>query len=176
MKLKYLPFVLFIVVSGCKYSPPEPKVWIEKGTSLSKYKLIEVLPVENETGNIYDFDVSATLRGQLINRLREKGYTVRPASPEEDALLIGSAITVLEGGSIITIFGEASFCTVRTTLLDKKTGNMLGEMVTSKEFRTGGLLEEGGAGAIGLAGTEPLLLDLIAEGIVIELEKRIKQP
>ncbi len=176
MKLKYLSLVLIVVVSGCMYSPPEPKVWMEKGTSLAQYKVFEVLPVQNETGEIFDFDESATLRGQLITRLRDKGYTVRPASPEEDALLIRSSIMVLEGGSLIALFPEAAFCTVRTALLDKKTGKLLGEMVTSKEFRTGGLLEEGGAGAIGLAGFEPLLLDLIAEGIVNELEKRIKQP
>lgn len=175
MKLKYLLLLLVFLASSCAYSPPEPKVWMEKGTSLSKYKIFEVLPVQNETGYVYEFDVSATLRGQLIKRLRDKGYTVRPASPEEDALLIRSSIMVLEGGSLIALFPEASYCTVRTALIDNKTGMLLGDMVTSKEFRTGGLIEGGGAGAIGLAGSEPFLLDLIAEGIVNELEKRINQ-
>ena len=177
MKLKYLAVVLSLVVSSCVYAPPEPEVWMEKGASLAQYKTFEVLPALNETGKTFDFDVGATLTAKLIAKLRAKGYSVQLAySPGEDVLLLISSVVVLEEGSLIALLPEAAYCTVRTALIDKKTGELLGEMVTSKEFRTGGLLEGGGAGAIGLAGTGPLLIDLTAEGIVNELEKRIKQP
>ncbi len=177
MKLKYLTIVLSLVVSSCMYAPPEPEVWMEKGASLAQYKAFEVLPAQNETGKTFDFDAGATLTAQLIAKLRAKGYAVQAeTSPEENVLLLRSSIIVLEEGSLIAIVAEAAYCTVRTALIDKKTGKILGEMVTSKEFRTGGLLEDDGAGAIGLAGTGPLLLDLIADGIVNELEKRINQP
>jgi len=176
MNLKYLAVVLSLVVSSCVYAPPKPEVWMEKGISLAQYKAFEVLPALNETGKTFDFDVAATLTAKLIANLRAKGYAVQAASPGEEILLLRSSVMVLEEGSLITLFPEAAYCTVRTALIDKKTGGLLGEMVTSKEFRTGGLLEGGGAGAIGLAGSEPLLIDLIAEGIVNELEKRIKQP
>lgn len=175
MKLKYFTIVLSLVLWSCMYAPPEPEVWMEKGASLAQYKAFEVLPAQDDTGKTFDFDVGATLTAKLIGRLRAKGYSVQQAaSPEEDILQLRSKVVVLEEGSLIAIFAEAAYCTVRTALVDNRTGRLLGEMVTSKEFRTGGLLVEGGAGAIGLAGTGPLLLDLIAEGIVNELEERIK--
>lgn len=66
-------------------------------------------------------------------------------------------------------FGAAR-CTVRTALLDKKTGRLLGEMVTSKVSTGRGV--EGGI-FFGPLGT---VLELVAEGIADELERRIKQP
>jgi len=167
MKLKYLLVVLTFFVSSCASVLPEPKAWMEKGASLTHYKAFEVLPVQDETGNKARSDF---LFKQLVAKLRAKGYSVQSASAqEEETLLLRSVVVAFEVDRGVGPFGAAR-CTVRTALLDKKTGRLLGEMVTSKVSTGRGV--EGGI-FFGPLGT---VLELVAEGIADELERRIKQP
>ena len=55
MKNYMILILLLLVVGGC--SGPRLMVQMEKGVSLSGYKVFEVMPVSNETGKTFEFDV-----------------------------------------------------------------------------------------------------------------------
>lgn len=177
MKLKDIWVVLTLVLFGCTIAP-EPKVWMEKGATLKHYRGFEVMPAQNETGKTFDVDVAAILTEQLVSKLRAKSYTVNAEGQEpQDVLTLRSSVVKYESGS-----GSAE-CIVRTVLIDRKTGKLLGEMVTGHSVDAaaafaGGLLIGPIWGPLNLAGSmaqSQKILDTIATGIVDELEKRIQE-
>jgi hypothetical protein len=174
MNFKYLLILLSFALFSCVQGP-EPKVWMEKDTSLSCYKAFEVLPTQNETGKTFDFDVGGALTKQLVDKLRAKGYSVKSASDQDtETLLIKSTIVAYETGSSVAVVPRAAYCTVRSALVDKRTEKLVAEMVTSREARTGGFLLNGVVGAVALAGADNRIIESVAEGIVDELGKKIK--
>lgn len=160
-------FLLFLFVAGCVTS--KPMVTMEKGASLSVYKAFEVSPVLNETGRTFEFDVADTLTQNIKSKLRDKGYVVDGAVPLEEILIIKSSLLSYEPGSafkrwLAPGFGKTQ-ATVKTLLIDKKTGGVIGEMVSAEAVSAGGLYS---------AGADKRILDAIAEGIVDEIEKKVK--
>jgi hypothetical protein len=174
MKLRYLPAVLILLALGCAVVPKQ-QVWMEKGATLSHYQVFEVLPAQNETGKTFDTDVAATLTDRLVSGLRAKNYTVNPGAVEvRDILIVRSRLVIYEPAS----GSSGAKCVVRTALIDKKTGKLLGEMLTSQSIVGAGeaLLLGGGLVHIAVSMNEiQKILDRIAASIVDELEKRIKE-
>jgi len=168
-KLSAIVFLIFaIIMSGCVTS--KPMVSMVKGVSLAGYKVFEVQPVQNETGKTYEFNVSNTLTQNIKSKLRNKGFLVSDGTAiSEKVLTIKSSLLSYEPGSALKRWFAPGFgktqATVRTLLIDKKTGKVFGEFVSADTVSAGGLYS---------AGADKRILDAIATGIADEIEKKVK--
>ncbi len=167
-KLSIIVFLIFVFIAGCVTS--KPMVSMMQGVSLTGYKMFEVHPVLNETGKTFEFDVTDTLTQNIKSKLRDKGYIVSDGTaPSEEILIIKSSLLSYEPGSafkrwLAPGFGKTQ-ATVKTLLIDKRTGKVIGEMVSAEAVSAGGLYS---------AGADKRILDAIAEGIADEIEKKVK--
>lgn len=168
MKKLSIVLLIFAFIAGCVTS--KPMVSMMQGVSLIGYKVFEVPPVLNETGKTFEFDVSDTLTQNIKSKLRDKGYIVSDGTvPSEEILIIKSSLLSYEPGSafkrwIAPGFGKTQ-ATVKTSLIEKRTGKVLGELVSAEAVSAGGLYS---------AGADRRILDAIAEGIAEEIEKKVK--
>jgi len=146
--------VLMLLVTGCASQR------INGGLSLSGYQAFEVSPVSNETGRAFDFDVAAEITRHIVSKLRQEGLNVTDTSGK--TLVIKSRLTLYE----TRVAGTAN-CTVRSTLIDKDTGRLLGEIVAARSVSAGGLPQ------LGLK-PERAVLEMVADEIVAQIEGRIR--
>lgn len=167
-KLSIIVLLIFVIISGCVTS--KPMMSMLKDVSLAGYKVFEVPPVLNETGKTFEFDVTDTLTQNIKLKLRDKGYIVSDGTAtSEEVLVIKSSLLFYEPGSafkrwLAPGFGKTQ-ATVKTSLIDKKTGKVLGELVSVDTVSAGGLYS---------VGADKRILNAIAEGIVDEMEKKAK--
>jgi hypothetical protein len=167
-KLSMIVFLILLIISGCVTS--KPMMSMVKDVSLADYKVFEVPPILNETRKTFEFDVADTLTQNIKSKLRDKGYKVSDGTAtSEKVLIIRSSLLSYEPGSafkrwLAPGFGKTQ-ATVRTYLIDKKTGKVLGELVSADTVSAGGLYS---------AGSDKRILDAITEGIVDEIEKKAK--
>ena len=168
-KTSTIVFLIFaIIISGCITS--KPMVSMERGVSLTGYKVFEVQPVLNTTGKTYEFDVSNTLTQNIKSKLKDKGFVVSNRTvTSEKVLIIKSSLLSYAPGSALKRWFAAGFgktqATVKTLLIDKKTRKALGEFISADTVSSGGLFS---------AGADKGILDTIATGIVDEIEKKVK--
>ncbi len=154
MKNYMILILLLLVVGGC--SGPRLMVQMEKGVSLSEYKVFEVMPVSNETGKTFEFDVADELTQHIKAKIKDKGYVINERKEAKDSVLvIKSSLTAYEPGSARP--------TVRALLIDKMTGKVIGEMVAIK-----------GIGLAALPGAYKRGLEVIAQDIANEIDKNVK--
>jgi len=163
-----LAYVVLIFLGGCYAATP--MVRMEKGESLATYKIFKVTSTVNETGKKFEFDVAGELTQQIKSKLKEKGYKINcETDTQEVCLVIKSRIITYEPGSVakrwILQGTGKTRATVRTFLIDNKTENIIGEIVTSEEVSGGGLFS---------AGADKWILEVIAKGITNEIDKRVK--
>ena len=128
----YFLFLMFIV--GCVTAPTKPMVQIEKDVSLAGYKAIEVIPVINETGKTFEFDVADKLTQLIKSKIKEKGYVINEEKEAKDSvLIIKSSLVAYAPGSAFKRWlapgAGKTQATVRTSLIDKMTGESIGEIV-----------------------------------------------
>lgn len=170
MEKNFIP-VLFLLLLLCGCVAAKPMVSMEKGVSLKTYKIFEVAPAINETGETFEFDVTGELTQKLKSRLKEKGYIVAEennSEASENVLVLQNSLMDYKPGNA---FGRwlmpgagVTQATVKTSLIDKKTENIIGEMVTSESVAAGGLYS---------VGAYKQILDTIAKGIANEIDKRM---
>jgi len=167
-KILYI-FCLFLLLGGgC--ATERPMVRMEKGASLTGYKLVEVTPVSNETGRTYDFEVTDVITQYIKSSLQEKGFTVAEiTSAEENVIILKSSLTSYEPGSafkrwLLPGYGKTQ-CTLKTSLIDKKTGKILGEMVAAEAVGSGGLYS---------IGADKWILNVVAKSISDEIDRKVK--
>lgn len=167
--MKRLMLIIFsasVILSGCITS--KPMVSLEKGVSLSRYQAVEIASVRDETGKIYGFNVAASLTRNIKASFQQKGYVLSDGKQtSQEVLLIKCRLLSFEPGSafkrwLVPGFGKTQ-ATVQTSLIDKKSGKLLGELVSAEAVSTGGLYS---------AGADVRILEAIAEGIVNEIEKK----
>ena len=143
---------------------------MEADASLKDYNVIELMPAINETGETFEFNVIEELTEKVALRLSEKGYIVEKTTMSEEALVIKNSLMSYKPGNAFERWlmpgAGVTQATVKTTLIDKKTGDVLGEMVTSESVSAGGLYS---------AGAYKTILDTIAKGIAKEIDSRIKK-
>jgi len=169
MDKNFIPiFLLLLLLGGCAVTA-KPMVSMERDASLKEYKVFEVMPTINETGETFEFNVTNELTENVKSRLREKGYTVEEAIIPEGVLVIKNSLMDYEAGNA---FGRwlapgvgVTQATVKTSLIDKTTGTIIGEMVTSESVSSGGLFS---------VGAYKQILDNIAKGIANEIDTRMK--
>jgi hypothetical protein len=167
-KLTVLLILLFALIGGC--AAGTPVVSIDKDASFSGYKGVEVIPVVNETGTTFEFDVLGEITTHLKLNLTKKGYVVTDGRQSADAILvIRTYLLVYEPGSAFDRFavpgaGKTN-CTIRSLLVDKKTEKTQGEILVPKEIGTGGLYS---------IGADKRILGDVAVSVVDELRKIMK--
>lgn len=168
MRKLSIVFLIVVFIAGCVTS--KPMVSMMEGVSLTGYKMFEVHPVLNETGKTFEFDVADTLTQNIKSKLKDKGYIVSDGTEtSKEVLIIKSSLLSYEPGSafkrwIAPGFGKTQ-ATVKTLLIDKRTGKVLGELVSAEAVSAGGLYS---------AGADKRILDAIAEGLADEIEKKVK--
>ena len=160
MELKSISLAIAIgVLSGCAARQP-PQISTEPGVSLAGYKEIAIAPVSNETGQTFDFDFVSAFTDDLKLALRAKGYDVTdPKASSPNTLIVQcsfakyepgnraeraatdvaalAAVALLPSPGLLLPRAGAAEATVNTTLIDKKTGEALGDMVVTKAVGSG---------------------------------------
>lgn len=143
---KLLVVFLAVLVSACAIGTP--RVWLEKGVSFAGYQTIELTPIRDETGGQdatgepFEFDVPGEITKNIKSGLESKGYMVREVTQAPDrALVIQTHLLKYEPGSALgrwmTPGVGKTQSTIKSVLVDKKTGQLLGEIVTTKEVSGG---------------------------------------
>ena len=168
MKNYLILILLLLLIGGC--TSTKPVVRMEKNVSLTKYKMFEVPPVSNETGKTFEFDVANELTQQIKLLLNEKGYTINNENEIQDNILtITNSLIVYEPGNAVKRWllpgAGATKTIVKTSLIDKKSGEIIGEMLTTKQISGGGLYS---------VGADKSILKTVAEGIINGIEKNIE--
>lgn len=162
-------FFMMVFTGGC--ATGKPMSWLDKETSVSSYKVFEVVPVSNDTGKTYDFDVAADLTKEIKAKLEDKGYAVVDTNTaRESVLILKSSLILYEPGSALkrwlyTGYG-ATQCTVKSTLIDKQRGKIIGEIQVAKTISEGGLYS---------VGAHMRILGNVATDIAHELDNRMKE-
>ncbi len=188
MKNYIILILLLLVVGGC--SPREKlMVRMENGVSLSEYKVFEVMPVSNETGKTFEFDVADELTQHIKAKIKDKGYVINERKEVKDSVLvIKSSLMTYEPGSAgmrlldlgVEVASNIRYegigdtrATVRTSFIDKMTGKVIGEMVITEQVGTIGrwiLPEE----SLLTVGAYKKILGVVAKAIANEIDKNVK--
>jgi hypothetical protein len=129
-----------------------------------------VIPVINETGKDFKFDVADKLTQNIKSKIRKKGYVVNDETEAKDSvLIIKSSLVTYEPGNAFKRWllpgAGKTRATVRTSLIDKMTGKSIGEIVIAEEVVAGGLFS---------VGANKWILKIVAKGISNEIDKKIK--
>lgn len=163
--ITFLLCLQMILITACTAN--KPMLRLEPGVSLTSYKYFEVLPVTNETQQTFEFDVAQALTDNLRAKFEARKRLAEEAANAGTVLLVKSAILVYEPGNAVqrmVLPGSGKTkCTVRTLLTDKRTGNPVGEMVSTEYVGGGGLYS---------AGADRWILEVVATGIV----ERVTEP
>ena len=167
-ELTVLLVLLSVFIGGC--ATGAPVVWVDKNASLSGYKALEVTPVVNETGKTFEFDVVSEITKQLKEHLIKEGYVISDDGKSgDDILVIRSYLIGYEPGNALNRLAVAgagkTHCTIKSVLVDRRTGKTQGEILVPKEIGTGGLYS---------IGADKRILGIVAEDMVDELKKKIK--
>jgi Domain of unknown function (DUF4410)/RcsF lipoprotein len=161
--------VTFVFLCGCGVQQP-PQLVTQPGISLSDYKVLAVAPISNETGQNYDFDFVGAFTEDLSSALRSQGYHVASASSAPDgSLLVRCRVLAYEPGNAFERYmlpgtGETEV-TVATSLVDKKTNEVLGGISTSKEVMVG---------AFGAPGAYKSVFEAVSQDIAVSIDRKIK--
>ncbi len=174
---KLLVGFLALLVSACVTGKPS-FVRVEKGVSFAGYQRIEVAPVQDETGGrdetgeAFEIDVPGEIAKNIKSGLKEKGYMLQDDTQvTAHALVIQTHLVKYEPGSALGRWlGPGSGigrtrCTIRSFLVDKKTGNVLGEIVVPEAVSEGGLFS---------VGADSWILGTVAQNLVEEVDRLIK--
>lgn len=164
----FVVFPLVILLYGC--AGVQPKMWVDKAASFRAYGVFEVAPVSNDTEKTFEFDVAAALTEYLKSKLQEKGYRLSDDPARiDDVLVIKSSLVAYKPGSAFARWvipgAGTTLCIVRNSLIDKRTGRLIAEMVTARSVSAGGLFT---------VGADKWILEVTATAITDEFDKRIK--
>ena len=170
MKNYIILILLLLVVGGCATATGKPMVQMEKDVSLTGYKSFEVIPVIDETGKTFEFDVADELTKYIKSKIKEEGYVINEEKEAKDSVLvIKSSLVAYDSGSAFKRWllpgAGKTRATVKASLIDKITGRTIGEIVIAKEVGAGGLYS---------VGADKWILEVIATDISNEIDKKIK--
>ena len=167
-ELTVLLILLSVLIGGC--ATGTPVFWADKNASFSGYKALEVIPVVNETGKTFEFDVVSEITKQLKDNLIKEGYVITDDGQSgDDILVIRSSLIAYEPGNafkrwVVPGAGK-THCTIKSVLVNKRTGKTQAEILVPKEIGTGGLYS---------IGADKRILGIVAEDMVNELNKKLK--
>ena len=143
---------------------------MQQGASLSGIKQLAVAPASNDTGQTYELDISAVFTDDLTSALRSRGYTVLDpnTAPADTVIVQCSFVSYAPGNAfqrwLMPGLGPTD-ATVKTSLVNKSTGSVLGIMLTEKRETGGGLLS---------VGAYKYILDRVANEVAEVIDNKIK--
>jgi len=139
MRCSLVALTVLLLVTGCA-TEPQPQLVTDPGVSLAGYKELEVAPAVNNTGQTFDFDFVSVFTEDLKSALQAKGYHVSNVNGSTpDALIVQCTfVTYSPGNATERMVGAGTTeATVKTTVVDKKSGKAVGDMVTTKKIGGG---------------------------------------
>jgi len=126
-----------------------PIVWVEKGVTLKGHDTFVVLPVNNDSGNDVDEGLMTQMQQQIVQALRNEGHNVieHDYESKHDAIIVKTILLSYKTGDAVGRwfgFGAgAAKCTIRSTLIEASTDNVIAEVISTKVVDTGGLYSIG---------------------------------
>jgi Domain of unknown function (DUF4410) len=155
-----------LLVAGCA---AQPDVVIEQGVSLAKFTQVEVTPAANETGSSDNDQAAQTFGDDLRSALQSEGVAVSESGPPASTLVVKPALAHYEAGSAIARWilpgAGRTQASVSASLVDKATGESLGDLAASDQIAAGGLYT---------IGQDRLILSRLANGFAKEIAQRIR--
>lgn len=143
-------------------------VSIEPGVALAKFKVVEVAPAQNETGDPGHDPVAATFREDLVSALVSSGVQVSDAGPPAATLIAKPALVHYESGSALSRWilpgSGRTQATVAVSLIDKASGDSVGDLAATDQVSAGGLYT---------IGQDRLILSRLAGSIASEIRARL---
>ena len=158
--------VLAIFAAGCAVGTP--MVRMERDFVPAAYQKVEVLTVTNDTGQTYEFDVAEMLTENIKSQFTDKGCLLASHEEKDSVLMVKTSLIQYEPGSAFKMtllpgYG-APRCTVKSSLIDKKTGKVIGEIVVPKTISEGHLSP---------IGADKRILNAVAVDIAQETIKQV---
>ncbi|HYL57535.1 MAG TPA: DUF4410 domain-containing protein [Candidatus Acidoferrales bacterium] len=143
-------------------------VAVEPGVAMAKFKMVEVAPARNETGDPGHDPVAATFRDDLVNALVSAGVQVSEAGPPAATLIAKPALVHYESGSALSRWvlpgSGRTQATVAVSLIDKSSGDSVGDLAATDQVWAGGLYT---------IGQDRLILSRLAGSIADEIKARL---
>jgi hypothetical protein len=145
---------------------------MQPGASLSGITRLAVEAASNDTGQTYELDISGVFTDDLISALRSRGYTVLdPNTAPADTVIVQCSFISYAPGSAFQRWllpGSGSTeATVKTSLINKSTGSVLGRMLTEEHQTSGGLYT---------VGAYKYILERVANEVAEGIDTKIKGP
>jgi hypothetical protein len=122
---------------------------MDEGVSLQGWNAIQLEPVSNDTGQIFETPVETLILGTLSKKLTEAGVALvaRDGTPPQKTVRLSTSLVHFEPGTVsgrwVGMGSGAAICIIRVILTDPDTGQLLGEMVSANQIESGGLFSVG---------------------------------
>jgi hypothetical protein len=122
-----------VALAAACYTPLRPHVTLQPGYSLKNYQAVAVGPVENRTGNSFNYDIEDTLRTLLISAFHEDNVPVtRINSDTAGVLYLVSSLDEFRGGGVSASLPMVAVgspkCEMSSRMTDAATGQAVGEI------------------------------------------------
>lgn len=140
--------LVLLALSGCAaFARSEPIVyWDPRAPRIDRPLVVE--PAVNATGFALDPDIAGTVADELRTRLRDRNLIRDSASGSTaDAIAVRTFVIAYDPGNAVQRWAApgwgTTYCTLRTTLVDQRTGETVGEIVVDKSVGVGGFYTVG---------------------------------
>jgi hypothetical protein len=170
--IAFTSFVLVLV--GCARAD-RPMVRMDKGVTLSGYRVFEVGLTKNGTGKPLPEMILEKITKRLRLKLAEKGLTVQEQKGDETGVVVLRSTLIsydlINPGEYAVIPGFKDECIIQTESIDKTTNQVLGEFVARGTIRPGGGLA--GNVTVLVSDLETRMIDMAVESIVEEIARQV---
>jgi Domain of unknown function (DUF4410) len=158
---------MLAMLAGCAATRAD--VAVEPGVSLQKFTQVEVAEGANETGSSAYDETAQTFASDLRSALQSEGVTLSDAGAPGSTLVVKPALVHYEPGSalarwILPGLGRTQ-ATVSAALIDKGSGDSVGDVGASDQVTGGGLLS---------VGQERFILSRLAGDVAGQIATRLR--
>jgi Domain of unknown function (DUF4410) len=163
--LARLALAALVVLAACA---TKPDMKVEQGVSLSRFTQVEVASAQNETGIAENDRAANNFEQDLTSALRSQGISVTASGPPGATLIVKPALVHYEAGSAVSRWilpgSGRTQATVSAALIDKATGQSVGDVASTQQVAAGGLFS---------VGADRWILTQLANGMANEIGARL---
>lgn len=122
---------------------------MDEGVSLQGWNHVQLQPVSNDTGQVFETPVETLILDTLSEELAEAGVTVLAGdrTPLQKTIRVSTSLVHFESGTVggrwVGLGSGAAICIIRVKLTEPDSGQLLGEMVSANTIGVGGLFSIG---------------------------------
>jgi TolB-like protein len=146
-----------------------PDVKMEQGVTLARFTQVEVAPAQNETGIAENEQAANTFQKDLVSALRSNGISVTQSGTPGTTLVVIPTLVHYEAGSAVSRWivpgSGRTQATVSAALIDKASGQSLGDLASTQQVAGGGLFS---------VGADRWVLTQLANGLANEIGARLR--